>query len=171
MKPAGVHVGQYRALQVRALAAVGQQRGFIETNQQRRIRVARDVYRWRRPLDKERLIALGGRDSGLPAVLVRLDGRPLEDRGALYLRHGEPDDRQRPGSDECGFWYYHRDELPGDLDGDLDADRGDTAILLGFRNKPASACTACDLDRDGLVTVLDARKLVLLCSRPGCAVN
>ncbi|HWC06977.1 MAG TPA: hypothetical protein VG799_06995 [Gemmatimonadota bacterium] len=98
--------------------------------QQRRIRVARDVYRWRRPLDKERLIALGGRDSGLPAVEIRLDGRPLEDRGAVYLRHGEPDDRQRPGSDECGFWYYHRDELPGD--GEIGVNFGRGAELMTF---------------------------------------
>lgn len=98
--------------------------------QQRRIQVARDVYRWRRPLDKERLIALEGRDSGLPAVEIRLDGRPLEDRGAVYLRHGEPDDRQRPGSDECVFWYYHRDELPGD--GEIGVNFGRGADLMTF---------------------------------------
>ncbi|HET6342666.1 MAG TPA: hypothetical protein VFG78_10850, partial [Gemmatimonadota bacterium] len=98
--------------------------------QQRRIRVARDVYRWRRPLDKERLIALEGRDSGLPAVEIRLDGRPLEDRGAVYLRHGEPDDRQGSGSDECGFWYYHRDELPGD--GEIGVNFGRGAGLMTF---------------------------------------
>ena len=98
--------------------------------QQRRIRVARDVYRWRRPLEKERLVGLGGRDSGLPAVEIRLDGRPLEDRGAVYLRHGEPDDRQGPGSDECGFWYYHRDELPGD--GEIGVNFGRGADLMTF---------------------------------------
>lgn len=98
--------------------------------QQRRIRVARDVYRWRRPLDKERLVGLEGRDSGLPAVEIRLDGRPLEDRGAVYLRHGEPDDRQGPGSDECGFWYYHRDELPGD--GEIGVNFGRGADLMTF---------------------------------------
>ncbi|HKY61237.1 MAG TPA: tetratricopeptide repeat protein [Gemmatimonadota bacterium] len=98
--------------------------------QQRRIRVARDVYRWRRPLEKERLVALEGRDSGLPAVEIRLDGRPLEDRGAIYLRHGEPDDRQGPGSDECGFWYYHRDELPDD--GEIGVNFGRGADLMTF---------------------------------------
>ncbi len=98
--------------------------------QQRRIRVARDVYRWRRPLNKERLIELGGRDSGLPAIEIRLDGRPLEDRGALYLRHGEPDDRQGPERDECGFWYYNRDELPGG--GELGISFGRGAELMSF---------------------------------------
>jgi tetratricopeptide (TPR) repeat protein len=98
--------------------------------QQRRIRVARDVYRWRRPIDKERLVGLEGRDSGLPTVEIRLDGRPLEDRGAVYLRHGEPDDRQGPGSDECGFWYYHRDELP--RDGEIGVNFGRGADLMTF---------------------------------------
>ena len=52
--------------------------------------------------------------AGLPTVATRLDGRPLDDRGPLYLRHGAPDDRGGPGVDECGFWYYDREGLPGD---------------------------------------------------------
>lgn len=108
--------------------------------QQRRIRVARDVYRWRRPLDKERLIELGGRDSGLPAVEIRLDGRPLEDRGALYLRHGEPDDRQGPQQDECGFWYYHRDELPGDGELGVNFGRGAEQMVFARAQFFSNAC-------------------------------
>ncbi len=64
--------------------------------------------------------------------------------------------------------------VPGDLDGDGDVDRGDLRILLGDRRKTVdeSACgPACDLDGDGRITVLDARKLVLLCTRPRCAVE
>ncbi len=58
---------------------------------------------------------------------------------------------------------------PGDLDSDGDVDKNDLNILLTYRNKPASACPAADLDGDGMITVLDARKLVLLCTRPSCA--
>lgn len=64
--------------------------------------------------------------------------------------------------------------LPGDLDGDHDVDRDDLAILLRDRNKSVaqSACGApCDLDHNGLITVLDARKLVLLCTRPLCETH
>lgn len=64
--------------------------------------------------------------------------------------------------------------IPGDLDGDSDVDRNDLNILLADRNKSVgdSACgTACDLDGDGTITALDARKLVLLCTRPRCAIE
>jgi len=37
--------------------------------------------------------------------------------------------------------------------------------------KTISTCPACDLDGDGVITGLDARKLVLLCTRPRCAVE
>jgi len=63
--------------------------------------------------------------------------------------------------------------ITGDLDGDCDVDRLDLNILLRDRNKPVSSSlcgTDCDLDGDGIITVLDARKLVLLCTAPGCAI-
>lgn len=58
---------------------------------------------------------------------------------------------------------------PGDLDQDGDVDRNDVNVILGHRNRPAGECPACDLDGDGVITVLDARKCVLLCTRPRCA--
>ncbi len=80
--------------------------------QQRRIRIARETFRWKKPITKEKLVELGGTNVGLPSIAIRLDNRPLDDRGAFYLRHGEPEDSSDPRPDECGFWHYDRDELP-----------------------------------------------------------
>ena len=59
----------------------------------------------------------------------------------------------------------------GDFNGDSEVDRDDLNILLIHRNQPASECPECDLDGDGTITVLDARKLVLLCTRARCATE
>jgi len=64
--------------------------------------------------------------------------------------------------------------MPGDIDGDGDVDQDDVNLLMRDRNKlvSQSACDArCDLDGDGKITVLDARKLMLLCTRPRCATR
>ncbi|RKY78301.1 hypothetical protein DRQ00_05465, partial [candidate division KSB1 bacterium] len=61
--------------------------------------------------------------------------------------------------------------ITGDLDNDGDVDQNDLNILLTYRNQPASECPECDIDGDGIITVLDARKLVLLCTRPRCATE
>jgi hypothetical protein len=58
--------------------------------------------------------------------------------------------------------------IDGDLDHDEDVDRDDVAIIRSHRNQPASACPECDLDADGTITALDARKLVTMCTCPGC---
>jgi hypothetical protein len=66
---------------------------------------------------------------------------------------------------ECG-------DVEGDLDGDCDVDRDDLNIILAARNTPADGPDdPRDLDGDGVITVLDARKLVLLCTRTGCATE
>jgi hypothetical protein len=53
----------------------------------------------------------------------------------------------------------------GDQDGDGDVDNADVAIVTALRNQPASAAPAADLDNDGRITVLDARKLALIRTR------
>jgi len=51
----------------------------------------------------------------------------------------------------------------GDLDGDGEVDVDDLEILLAGRNEPAEGPDdPRDLDGDGVITVLDARKLVTL---------
>jgi hypothetical protein len=60
----------------------------------------------------------------------------------------------------------------GDLDNDGDVDRDDLNILLAARNTAATGPSdARDVDHDGRITVLDARKLMLLCTRPSCATR
>ena len=59
--------------------------------------------------------------------------------------------------------------LPGDLNGDGDIDRDDIAIIRLHLNQSADECFDCDIDGDGVITILDARKLVRLCTRLRCA--
>lgn len=55
-----------------------------------------------------------------------------------------------------------------DSRGDNVADRADLNIILSYRSQPAEVCPDCALDGDGMITALDARKLVLLCTYPRC---
>lgn len=62
--------------------------------------------------------------------------------------------------------------VPGDLNGDGDVDRDDLNVLLARRNTPATGPDdPADLDGDGMITTLDARILVTLCTRERCAVE
>ena len=58
----------------------------------------------------------------------------------------------------------------GDIDGDGDVDANDLARINAALNTQASGPNDLrDLDGDGRITGLDARKLVTLCTRPRCA--
>jgi hypothetical protein len=62
--------------------------------------------------------------------------------------------------------------VAGDYDGDGDVDINDLNVILAARNTPASSSDdPRDLDGDGMITGLDARKLVLMCTRPRCAAE
>ena len=62
--------------------------------------------------------------------------------------------------------------IPGDLNGDGVVDRDDLNILLDALNTAATGTfDARDLNGDGVIDALDARALVLLCKRPGCATQ
>ncbi len=50
----------------------------------------------------------------------------------------------------------------GDQDGDGDIDNDDVAIVISYRNQPASVYPLADLDGDNKITILDARKLALI---------
>lgn len=59
----------------------------------------------------------------------------------------------------------------GDVDGDKDVDRLDINLVNAAKNQPASGPSdSRDLDHNGVINVLDARKQSLLCTRPRCAV-
>ena len=59
----------------------------------------------------------------------------------------------------------------GDIDGDKDVDQLDINLVNAAKNKPANGPTdPRDLDHNGVINLLDARKQTLLCTRPRCAV-
>ena len=64
------------------------------------------------------------------------------------------------------------ESLAGDIDNDGDIDKLDLSILLSSKNTPVTDSNdPKDLDGNGMINALDARRLVLLCTRPRCAVN
>jgi hypothetical protein len=72
---------------------------------------------------------------------------------------------------ELNITYVLPNTPPGDLDGNGVVDRNDLDILTQALNTKASVGRPDprDLDGDGKITVLDVRRLVLLCTKPFCA--
>ena len=62
--------------------------------------------------------------------------------------------------------------LQGDLDGDSDIDKNDIAVILAAKGTAASGPNdPRDVDKDGQITILDARKLATMCTRLNCATQ
>jgi alpha-tubulin suppressor-like RCC1 family protein len=60
----------------------------------------------------------------------------------------------------------------GDVNGDGVVDTTDVNLVLAARNTPASGPNDVrDVDGDGMITALDARKVTLLCTYPRCATH
>ncbi|MCP4340117.1 MAG: hypothetical protein GY799_14810 [Desulfobulbaceae bacterium] len=71
-------------------------------------------------------------------------------------------------------WYrkvkYPLPEM-GDLDNNGTIDMTDVYGLMSYRNQFSTECPECDIDGDKVITVLDARKLMMMCTYPRCASN
>lgn len=52
-------------------------------------------------------------------------------------------------------------DVIGDLDGSNSVTRADLSILLSHSGQDASDCSACDLNGDGAIDILDVRQLIL----------
>jgi hypothetical protein len=63
------------------------------------------------------------------------------------------------------------DEFNPDVDCDGDVDRDDIFKIIRNRGTAYSVNDPYDVDRDNMVTVLDARRLVPLCTREQCATE
>lgn len=60
--------------------------------------------------------------------------------------------------------------MDGDLNGDGVVDSRDVAMLTQNLNRDAAQLPGADLDNDGKITALDARKLATICSSANCAI-
>ena len=104
-----------------------------------------------------------------------LPPRPDEYRNLLpLLRGGQFDlvlgDDAMVDFSELTVTFVSASARTGDLNGDGAVDTSDLALIMDAINTVASGIDdPRDLDRDGRITVLDARKLALLCTLAQCA--
>lgn len=74
-----------------------------------------------------------------------------------------------PAAWATGGPVTHPIQNPGDLNGDSKVDRTDLALLMSAIGTATLPNDPRDLDYDGWITVLDARRLVTFCTKPACA--
>ena len=102
--------------------------------------------------------------------VVGVTSDPLTyDIPGTYVVHWTYKDGQGNSASQNQTVIVEAAAIPGDIDRDGDVDADDLGILKNYLNRPASVYPECDIDGDGRITVLDARKLILLCTRPKCA--
>ncbi|TKB08201.1 choice-of-anchor O protein [Desulforhopalus sp. IMCC35007] len=69
--------------------------------------------------------------------------------------------------------WYRKVKYPQPIMGDTDSngiiDMTDIYGLMSYRNQYSDKCPECDIDGDKIITVLDARKLMMMCTYPRCA--
>ena len=76
----------------------------------------------------------------------------------------------QPGSRFYGIELLKVSGSGGDFDHDGDVDREDITFMMLRRNTPATGeSDRMDVDQDGQITVIDARAMVLRCTRVRCA--
>ncbi|WP_207689604.1 toxin TcdB middle/N-terminal domain-containing protein [Desulfonema limicola] len=65
-------------------------------------------------------------------------------------------------ADRFGTYAAFVSEIVYDIDCDGDADCDDFCVIQHFQKQPAEMCPSCDIDRDGQITVKDARKFIII---------
>lgn len=76
--------------------------------------------------------------------------------------HSDGEEKEK-GSDPLDDESVPAIAVEGDCDGDGDVDRDDLNLIVAARNQPASGPDdSRDLDGDGMITALDARKLIVI---------
>jgi thermitase len=120
--------------------------------------------------------------SGVATLLLSLNPQLTHDDVLNILAETADDSVGPPQEDTPGrdnFFGYGRVNLNNalrrpappptcDVNADGEVDRNDIDLIFEARNSPASPGDPRDVDRDGLITVADARSCALQCSQAGC---